>query len=217
MRRHKLRKIELLISYNVQMADTIRHYIAFLKKMHCQICVCLLYYGACHYACNVASPDGLMDKVMDSGSIDAGSTPARDTKSKNKLWYNENRPLWAVFIVSEITKALAMIINLIQEIIRSHYEMEISEVKKLTVGAGSDTYFVKTDSGNFILKSANVNEANNPQNEPPLCEFLIQKGLPVSEFIKNVYGDYTFTHDDRVYHMQKFVDGISYEWHAAPT
>jgi len=109
-----------------------------------------------------------------------------------------------------------MIIDFIQEIVRSHYGMETSEVKKLTVGAGSDTYFVNTDHGKFILKNANINEMNHPQNEPPLCGFLIQKGLSVSEFIRCKNGDYTFTHDSRLYHMQKFIDGNSYEWHTAP-
>lgn len=106
--------------------------------------------------------------------------------------------------------------DFIKQLIRLHYGIEVSEIKKLTVGAGSNTYFIVTDSGKYILKNANVNEANNPQNEPPLCEYLLAKGLPVSEFIKDISGSYIATHDNNMYHMQKFVEGTSYDWNQAP-
>jgi len=107
-------------------------------------------------------------------------------------------------------------IDYITKIIRSHYGMEVIEATKLTVGAGSNTYSVVTDFGKYILKNANINEANNPLNEPQLCEHLLAKGLPVSEFIKDVDGNYVFTYDGNIYHMQKFVEGKNYEWNEAP-
>jgi len=97
-----------------------------------------------------------------------------------------------------------------------HYGMEVLKISKLTIGAGSNTYFIITTSGKYILKNANINEANNPQNEPPLCEYLLTKGLPVSEFIRNTDNEYIFLHEKDKYHMQKFVDGINYEWNEAP-
>jgi len=105
--------------------------------------------------------------------------------------------------------------DLISELIHLHYGMEILEKKKLTVGAGSNTYFINTKCGKFILKNANINEANNPQNEPDLCEHLLQKGLPVSEFTKDNNGDFLWSHDNEIYHMQKFVDGVTLEWNTA--
>ena len=106
--------------------------------------------------------------------------------------------------------------DFIKKIVRSHYDIEVIEVSKLTVGAGSNTYFLLTNLGKYILKNANINEANNPQNEPPLCEHLLAKGLPVSEFIKDIDGNYLFTHDDNIYHMQRFIEGANYEWNEAP-
>ena len=106
--------------------------------------------------------------------------------------------------------------DLINKIIRTHYNIEVTKKEKLTVGAGSNTYVINTNCGKFILKNANVNEANNPQNEPAICDFLNNKGIPVSEFIKDVDGEYVFTHDEKVYHMQKFVEGRNYEWNTAP-
>jgi Ser/Thr protein kinase RdoA (MazF antagonist) len=104
----------------------------------------------------------------------------------------------------------------IKGIIGLHYGIEVFESKKLTVGAGSNTYDLLTDSGRYILKNANVNEANNPQNEPPLCAFLLSKGIPVSEFVKCTNGDFLFAYDGHRYHMQRFVEGICYEWNTAP-
>ena len=106
--------------------------------------------------------------------------------------------------------------DFIKKIVRAHYDIKVIEMSKLTVGAGSNTYFLLTDFGKYILKNANINEANNPKNEPPLCEHLLAKGLPVSEFIKDIYGDYLFTHDDNIYHMQRFIEGANYEWNEAP-
>jgi Ser/Thr protein kinase RdoA (MazF antagonist) len=107
-------------------------------------------------------------------------------------------------------------VDFIKEIVRSHYGIEVIKANKLTVGAGSNTYFLVTDSGKYILKNANINEANNPKNEPPLCEYLLARGLPVSEFIKNTDSNYLFTHDSNMYHMQRFIEGVNYEWNEAP-
>ena len=103
----------------------------------------------------------------------------------------------------------------IQEIVKRQYDIDVWECKKLTAGAGSNTFFLATDAGKYILKNANANEANNPQNEPALCEHLSKKGLPVSEFIRNIHGEYLWTHGGGRYHMQKFIEGETLEWHTA--
>lgn len=104
----------------------------------------------------------------------------------------------------------------IEDIVLQHYGMEIIQIKKLTVGAGSNTYLLSTDHGKFILKNANINEANNPQNEPSICQHLLQKGLLVSEFILDKEGYYVWTHDSNIYHMQKYIEGVNYKWNSAP-
>ena len=78
------------------------------------------------------------------------------------------------------------------------------------------THLLVTDFGKYILKNANINEANNPQNEPPLCEYLLARGLPVSEFIKDTDGDYVFTCDGKIYHLHRFIEGVNYAWNEAP-
>lgn len=106
---------------------------------------------------------------------------------------------------------------MITKLIQEHYGLKASTYEKLTVGAGSNTYHLTTTDGDeYILKNANINEANNPQNEPKLCEYLLAKGMPVSEFIKDIHGEYLWKNDNDVYHMQKFVSGDNYDMHCAP-
>ena len=106
---------------------------------------------------------------------------------------------------------------MIDRLIKEHYNIDVSYYTKLGVGAGSNTYYIKTAGGKqFILKNANINEANNPQSEPELCAHLLARGIPVSEFAPDIYGNYIWYDCDDVYHMQKFITGISYEVHCAP-
>jgi len=104
----------------------------------------------------------------------------------------------------------------IGKLIQTQYGMQAIAIQKLTVGAGSDTWCIDTGCGKFILKNANINEANRPEAEPSLCEHLLRKGLPVSAFAQNKDGLHTWTHRGRVFHMQKYVEGGQYEWHTAP-
>ena len=103
----------------------------------------------------------------------------------------------------------------IEDIVKQQYGLDVYESKKLAIGAGSNTYFLRTNAGKYILKNASASEINNPQNEPALCEHLLRKGLPVSEFIWNLSGEYLWSHDGAVYHMQKFVEGETPDWHTA--
>ncbi|MCL2105782.1 MAG: phosphotransferase [Oscillospiraceae bacterium] len=106
--------------------------------------------------------------------------------------------------------------ELVSMLIRDHYGMEVKEARKMTIGAGSNTWMLRTERGQYILKNANINEANNPQNEPAFCEHLRQKGLPVSEFVRDLQGQFVWTHCGEVYHLQKFIEGNCPAWHSAP-
>jgi Putative homoserine kinase type II (protein kinase fold) len=103
----------------------------------------------------------------------------------------------------------------IKNLIECQYGFRVFDINKLTIGAGSNTYEINTECGKYILKNVDRNETNNPQNEPALCDFLLQKGIPVSEFVKNKNGQFLWVHDGKNYHMQKFVDGITPKWHSA--
>lgn len=91
------------------------------------------------------------------------------------------------------------------------------EIKKSDVGAGSDTYFITNSEGRFVLKFPSSSEINHVENEPAICEHLLQKGLPVCRFIKNKNGKYISKDErGRIFHLQHFIDGTVYELNGAP-
>lgn len=105
----------------------------------------------------------------------------------------------------------------ITKILSDQYGLSVSSVKKSSVGAGSDTWFVTCTDGNYVVKYPSESEINNPEQEPRLCEYLLQHGIPACRFLKNVQGEY-LSHDERgrVFHVQEFIEGIMYDWHEAP-
>lgn len=106
---------------------------------------------------------------------------------------------------------------MIEQLVKRHYNILVAGYTKLTVGAGSNTYHVTASDGvEYILKNANINEANNPQNEPEICEYLRSKDLPVSQFILTGDDEYLWKDGEDLYHMQKYVTGENYGMHGAP-
>lgn len=104
-----------------------------------------------------------------------------------------------------------------KNLLKKYYSLDVTSITKSVVGAGSDTYFVTCESGKYVVKFPAVSEINNPQAEPELCEFLLGKGIDVCRFIRNKDGRFLAVDEDgRLFHVQKFVDGILYDWNTAP-
>ena len=102
-------------------------------------------------------------------------------------------------------------------LLKEKYNLEIKEFQKSAVGAGSDTYFVECECGKFVVKFPSVSEINNPEAEPELCEFLIERGISVCRFIKTNDGNFiTADENGRLFHVQKYIDGTMYDWNTAP-
>lgn len=100
-------------------------------------------------------------------------------------------------------------------IVYGQYGITPTAITKLTVGAGSNTYIIEETAGKYILKNANRNEANHPEAEPALCRYLLEQGIPVSDFIPNRQGECVWELDGQVYHLQRFVEGVTPEWNTA--
>lgn len=47
-------------------------------------------------------------------------------------------------------------LDFIKDVVYLHYGMETLEISKMTVGAGSNTYLLVTNSGKYIFKNANI-------------------------------------------------------------
>lgn len=105
----------------------------------------------------------------------------------------------------------------IKQILSEQYSLEVIGVEKTTVGAGSDTWFVTCRDGKYVMKYPAESEINHPNQEPQLCEYLNEQGIPVCQFLKNKQGEYLSTDtQEKIFHVQKFIPGKTYEWNNAP-
>jgi len=105
---------------------------------------------------------------------------------------------------------------MIEKMIKEQYGLRAESVKRLETGAGSNTYFIETGKGKYILKDIAVNEMNNPKAEPELVGFLQSKGIPVALFVKNRRGGYVFEEAGKIYHLQNYIEGETLELNSAP-
>lgn len=103
------------------------------------------------------------------------------------------------------------------ELLREQYGLEVLEMERSGVGAGSDTWFVTCRDGKYVVKYPAVSEINHPEQEPQLCDWLLERGIPVCRFLKNREGQYLSKEEGgRVFHMQEFFDGKQFELNTAP-
>ena len=97
------------------------------------------------------------------------------------------------------------------------YGFEIESLKMSDIGAGSLTYFVKAEGQKYVVKYASDNEMNHPELEPSLCDYLCKRGIPTSEFVKNLQGAMiSIDENGRRFHIQKFIEGVTYSYNEAP-
>ncbi|SFR57653.1 Phosphotransferase enzyme family protein [Anaeromicropila populeti] len=96
------------------------------------------------------------------------------------------------------------------------YGLEVDSMEISDKGAGSLTYFVNASEKKYVIKYASDNNMNNPELEPKLCEYLRENGIPACEFIKNLQGRVISTDENgRRFHVQKFIEGITYSYNEA--
>lgn len=65
-------------------------------------------------------------------------------------------------------------------LLRHHYGLNVLAARHADEGAGSDTWFVTCEEGNYVVKYPAANEINHPEQEPELCQKLLDAGIPVS-------------------------------------
>ena len=69
------------------------------------------------------------------------------------------------------------------------YGLDIDSVEMSDYGAGSLTYFISCKEQKYVVKYASENEMNHPEIEPEVCVHLLEKGIPVCQFVKNRQGN----------------------------
>ena len=104
-----------------------------------------------------------------------------------------------------------------KQLLKEHYGLDLLHCVKSAVGAGSDTYFVSCVDGKYVVKYPATSEINHPEAEPELCEYLLQKGIPVCQFLRNKAGGFlTADEKGRQFHVQRFIEGKMYDLNTAP-
>lgn len=97
------------------------------------------------------------------------------------------------------------------------YGFEIASMEMSDYGAGLLTYFVTTNNQKYVVKYPSDNEMNHPELEPRLCGYLCKHGIPASRFIENLQGKVlSIDENGRRFHVQKFIDGVTYPYNNAP-
>ena len=68
-----------------------------------------------------------------------------------------------------------------------------------------------------MVKYPASSEINHPEAEPELCEYLLRKGIPVCQFLRNKEGKFlTVDGNGRQFHVQRFIEGKVYDLNTAP-
>ncbi len=112
---------------------------------------------------------------------------------------------------------MSNVLEKISEILSSEYGLDVHEIQRMTVGVGGDIFLVQASQGKYIYKIADANEMNHPEEEPQICDFLYQKGMDVSAFLKNRSGYFVTTYDDnRVSHVQTYIEGKVFGMNEVP-
>ena len=107
--------------------------------------------------------------------------------------------------------------RIVAEFLLARYGICASAVSRMTTGVGGDTFRVQAKQGAFVFKIVRADAINHPERESALCSYLIQRGIPASEFIPDNNGQLT-THwsDGRVCHLQRLIPGKAYAMNTAP-
>lgn len=83
-------------------------------------------------------------------------------------------------------------------------------------GFGSHTYYILSDTGEYIFKDIEQNPMNHPENEALIMDVLKNNDIPVSEIYPTKCRDNILKIENKIFHLQKYIDGKIYNRNSAP-
>lgn len=93
-------------------------------------------------------------------------------------------------------------------IIEGNYDIgNVKSIFRISNGIGSNTYYVLSDKGEYIFKDIEQNPMNHPENEATILNELMKNDIPISEMYPVKSGDYVLKIDNKIYHLQKYIEG----------
>lgn len=69
-------------------------------------------------------------------------------------------------------------------VVQTQYELHLHEMQRSAVGVGSETWFLRCEEGDYVIKFPAASRINHPEAEPELCAFLRMHGIPACDFLK---------------------------------
>lgn len=104
----------------------------------------------------------------------------------------------------------------IPALLQEQYGLHVTDSVRLSHGVGGSNFFISAEEGQYILKAMFPDDMNHPENEAKILDTLRAANVPVSRIVPCSDGSYTFLRNERVYHLQSFVQGRVYEPNTAP-
>ena len=102
-------------------------------------------------------------------------------------------------------------------LIEVNYDVgNVKSIFQISSGFGSQAYYILSDIGEYILKDIEQNSMNHPENEALILTELKNNDIPVSEIYPSKSGDYVLKSENKLYHLQKYIEGKAYNRNTAP-
>ena len=100
-----------------------------------------------------------------------------------------------------------------ETLLQTQYGLRLRAARRASSGAGSETWFLCCDEGDYVLKLPDKSAVNHPE----LCVFLRENGIPACDSLKNRDGSFLSADaDGRVFTVQRRFSGYTPAWNCAP-
>ena len=104
-----------------------------------------------------------------------------------------------------------------KQLLEKQYGLNVLHMEHSAAGAGSDTWFVTCPEGKYVVKYPALSDINHPEQEPQLCGWLLDRGIPACRFLRNREGEFLSQGENgRLYHVQEFFEGKMFDLNSAP-
>ena len=108
-------------------------------------------------------------------------------------------------------------LNEIPKLLSAKYGFSDVSVISPLLGGSANLWKVQCDGDWYVLKEFQSRySASDVWNEPEVANSLARKGLPIPSFVCKSSGGYVWTFRNRVFHLQRFVEGNTIRYNRAP-
>lgn len=105
----------------------------------------------------------------------------------------------------------------IKESLDRNYGIEADSMESFDYGMGSQTALVTSENNKYVVKYPVNNEMNHLETEVEICKELLEKGIPVCDFLTNTQGkSISVDEAGRSFTVQSYYEGTIYDYNEAP-